>query len=131
MISDQKTSRTRRLSALDRPLGTGTVARIDNEEKRLAEQRFASARFKGVAAFHPGTRAKEILRSRNGNVTIIIVRLLQTDQARSSEDAQKIVGEMGSLTCKPAPRPQLNASSSEVHTGDCVDTVEPLSQANP
>jgi hypothetical protein len=107
-----------------RPLGTGTVTRIDNEETARGRAKgFASDRFKGGGFSIQGQRAKDEtgFRSAKG---LYRFRPITTKQIKRDRPKmpRKIVGEMVIIDVQARTATAIiTRVASEVHTGDWVE----------
>lgn len=107
-----------------RPLGTGTVTTVDNEENARGRAKgFASDRFKGGGFSIQAQRAKEDTAFRNGN-GYYYYRPITTKQIKRDRPKmpRKIVGEMVIIDVQTRTATAvITRVSAEVHTGDWVE----------
>ncbi|HEY8226897.1 MAG TPA: FlgT C-terminal domain-containing protein [Pyrinomonadaceae bacterium] len=107
-----------------RPLGTGTVTRIDNEENaRGRTSGFASDRFRGGGYSIQAQRAKESTAFTDGHgyyrFRPITTKEIKRDRPRMP---RKIVGEMVIIDVQTRTATAvITRVASEVHTGDWVE----------
>ncbi len=107
-----------------RPLGTGTVTRIDNEEiARGRAKGFQSDRFRGGGFSNQAQRAKDstALVNSEGNYRF---RPITTKEIKSNRPRmpRKIVGEMVIIDVQSRTATAvITRVASEVHTGDWVE----------
>lgn len=107
-----------------RPLGAGTVTRIDNEENARGRAKgFASDRFKGGGFSIQGQRAKDETAFRNANgyyrFRPITTKEIKRDRPKMP---RKIVGEMVIIDVQTRTATAIiTRVASEVYTGDWVE----------
>ena len=107
-----------------RPLGTGNITRVDNEE--LARNRatgFQSDRFRGGGISSQGSRAKDetAFVDANGRYRYRPITTREVKKARA-DMPRKIVGEMVIIDVQSRTATAIiTRVASEVHTGDWVE----------
>jgi hypothetical protein len=107
-----------------RPLGTGTVTQIDNEENARGQAKgFQSDRFKGGGFSIQGMRAKDetAFRDANGYYRFRPITTKEIKRDRPNMP-RKIVGEMVIIDVQTRTATAIiTRVASEVHTGDWVE----------